>query len=82
MSKDKRLTVGIIGAGIAGLSAAIAMRRAGWDVEIYEKSAFKDEVGAGIVTGCNATRVLRSWGADFDAWQATDNLQVRLDTSS
>lgn len=34
MDQDKKLTVGIVGAGISGLTAAIAFRRAGWDVEV------------------------------------------------
>ncbi|KAI1631313.1 hypothetical protein F4809DRAFT_632790 [Biscogniauxia mediterranea] len=58
------LKVGIIGAGIGGLSAAIALRRAGADVEIFEKSTFKDEVGAAITITPNGARILESWGLD------------------
>jgi len=53
---------GIVGAGIAGLSAATALRRAGWDVEVFEKSRMKNEVGAAITVMPVATAILDSWG--------------------
>lgn len=34
IDNEKRPSCAIIGAGIAGLSASIALRRAGWDVEV------------------------------------------------
>ena len=33
-TQSSRLSVGIVGAGIAGLASAIALRRAGHDVEV------------------------------------------------
>ena len=42
------LHVGICGAGIGGLAAAIAMRRAGVKVTILEAAAELGEIGAGI----------------------------------
>ncbi|KAI1426708.1 FAD/NAD(P)-binding domain-containing protein [Xylaria sp. FL1777] len=71
------LTAGIVGAGIAGLSAAIALRRAGFEVQVYERSRFKNEVGAAISTPPNATVVLRRWGFDFAAAQTVPNLSTR-----
>jgi salicylate hydroxylase len=56
--------IGIIGAGIAGLGAAIGLRRAGHDVEVFEQSQFKNEVGAAITITPNGTRVLDYWGFD------------------
>ncbi len=56
------LRVGIIGAGIGGLSAALALRQAGFSVEIYEQAAELTEVGGGINLGPNAVRVLRRVG--------------------
>ncbi|ETS80616.1 hypothetical protein PFICI_08145 [Pestalotiopsis fici W106-1] len=58
------LKVGVIGAGIGGLSAAIGLRRAGAEVEIYERSKFKNEVGGAITVTPNGSRVLESWGFD------------------
>ncbi|KAI1502705.1 hypothetical protein F5X99DRAFT_426863 [Biscogniauxia marginata] len=58
------LKVGIVGAGIGGLSAAIALRRAGADVEVFEKSTFKNEAGAAITITPNGARILESWGLD------------------
>jgi 2-polyprenyl-6-methoxyphenol hydroxylase-like FAD-dependent oxidoreductase len=52
----------IIGAGIAGLTTAIALRRAGIDVEIYEKVRELREVGAGISLWANAIRALDRLG--------------------
>lgn len=34
MPEEAKLAVGIIGAGVAGLSAAIGLRQAGHDVEV------------------------------------------------
>lgn len=58
-------TVAIAGAGIAGLSAAIALRLAGFSVAIFEREAALTEVGAGIQMGPNATRILESWDIDL-----------------
>ncbi|KAI1116013.1 hypothetical protein F5Y14DRAFT_408948 [Nemania sp. NC0429] len=55
----------VVGAGIGGLGAAIALNRAGHDVEVYESSSFLNEVGAAIHLAPNATRVLGSWDFDF-----------------
>ncbi|KAI0435092.1 hypothetical protein F5Y09DRAFT_327780 [Xylaria sp. FL1042] len=56
----------VVGAGIGGLSAAVALNRAGHDVEVYESSGFLNEVGAAIHLAPNATRVLKSWDLDFE----------------
>lgn len=44
----KELRVGIVGAGIGGLVAAIAMARAGCQVTILEAAEQLGEIGAGI----------------------------------
>ncbi|KAI1176257.1 hypothetical protein F4777DRAFT_588000 [Nemania sp. FL0916] len=60
------MKVVIVGAGIGGLGAAVALNRAGHDVEVYESSMFLNEVGAAIHIPPNATRVLESWDCDFE----------------
>lgn len=51
----------VAGGGIAGLAAAVAVRRAGWEVRLFEQAQEFSEVGAGIQLGPNATRILREW---------------------
>lgn len=48
----------VIGAGIGGLTAAIALARKGHEVRVYERAAEIRPVGAGIMLASNATRVL------------------------
>jgi len=52
----------IIGGGIGGLCAAIALRSRGIDAEVYEKSAVHKEVGAGISLWPNAVKALVKLG--------------------
>lgn len=52
----------IIGAGIGGLTAAIALQRAGWTVRLLEQAPQLGEVGAGLTVGPSATRALESLG--------------------
>ena len=56
-----RKPVLIAGAGLGGLSAAIACARAGRQPRVFEQAGGFDEAGAGIQLGPNATRVLQSW---------------------
>jgi 2-polyprenyl-6-methoxyphenol hydroxylase-like FAD-dependent oxidoreductase len=50
----------IAGAGIAGLAAGIALRRAGIEVEVLERSPRLQEIGAGLMIWPNGARALRS----------------------
>ncbi|HEX8694589.1 MAG TPA: FAD-dependent monooxygenase [Longimicrobium sp.] len=59
---DKPPPIIIVGAGIGGLSAAIALRRAGFEAEVFERAPELREVGAGISVWPNASRLLRRWG--------------------
>jgi salicylate hydroxylase len=52
----------VIGAGIGGLAAALALLRRGLDVDVYEQSPQLGEVGAGIQISSNGTRVLYALG--------------------
>lgn len=61
----RRLNIGIIGGGIGGMSAAIALRRAGHHVTIYERHDFAGEVGASVSCAANGTRWLYEWDVDI-----------------
>src|SRR5437588_11945518 len=54
--------IAVIGAGIGGLTAALALARRGLDVEVHEQSSELKEVGAGVQIGPNGTRVLHALG--------------------
>jgi 2-polyprenyl-6-methoxyphenol hydroxylase-like FAD-dependent oxidoreductase len=65
MNKDHQsLHISIIGGGLAGFSAAIALRRNGHEVEIFEQSRFANEIGAAIHMTPNATGILKQIGVD------------------
>jgi salicylate hydroxylase len=51
-------SIAIVGGGIGGLTAAILLLRAGFDVQVYEQAKALGEVGAGINIGPNASRIL------------------------
>ncbi|KAJ7184991.1 FAD/NAD(P)-binding domain-containing protein [Mycena filopes] len=75
------LKVSIVGAGIGGLAAAIALRRNGHHVQIFEASDVIEEVGAAIVVPLNAQRVLQSFGYCKTNLNSVDSLGVSLDQS-
>ena len=44
----------IVGAGIGGLAAGIALRQAGWNVVVHERAANPRELGFGLLLAPNA----------------------------
>jgi len=56
------INVAIVGAGIAGVTAAAALARAGIPCQVYEQTNEMGEAGAGIQLAPNATRLLRRLG--------------------
>ena len=56
------MKIGIVGAGIGGLTAALALLRRGFDVEVYEQAPELKEVGAGLQVAANGTRVFDNLG--------------------
>ncbi|MEV0720447.1 FAD-dependent oxidoreductase [Asanoa sp. NPDC050611] len=55
-------TAVVVGAGIGGLSAAIGLRRRGWDVTVLERAPRITAVGAGITLLANGVRALDALG--------------------
>jgi salicylate hydroxylase len=54
--------VAIVGAGLGGLTAALALQRQGWRVRVYEQAHVLGEVGAGLSLSPGAGRGLASLG--------------------
>jgi len=55
-------TIAIVGGGIGGLAAALALTRRGIDVAVYEQAPELRELGAGVQISANGTRVLHALG--------------------
>ncbi|MBV7265227.1 FAD-dependent monooxygenase [Erythrobacter ani] len=55
-------SVAIIGAGLGGLTCAIALRRRGLAVDVYEAAERIEETGAGLTLGLGAQHVFRALG--------------------
>lgn len=55
-------TVLIAGAGLGGLTAALALIQRGYDVRVFEQVAELREVGAGVQIGSNGSRLLIDLG--------------------
>ncbi|WP_102262384.1 FAD-dependent monooxygenase [Mesobacillus jeotgali] len=60
----------IIGAGIGGLSAAIALQQLGKKVKVFERASELKEMGAGIVLSANAIKALEKLGLADEVRQA------------
>lgn len=86
--------VTVIGAGVAGLTVALAMARRGTRVHVLEQAGALREVGAGLQISPNAVRVLDALGLGpaFDAvslasqgvrmWDARGRAVARLDLAA
>jgi salicylate hydroxylase len=60
VTSDKRIA--IVGGGIGGLTAALALLRHGVAVDVYEQAPELKELGAGVQISSNGTRVLYALG--------------------
>ena len=54
--------VAIVGAGIGGLVAALALIQKGFAVDVYEQAPELRELGAGLQLSANGTRILIALG--------------------
>jgi 2-polyprenyl-6-methoxyphenol hydroxylase-like FAD-dependent oxidoreductase len=83
----------VIGAGVGGLAAGLALQRRGWQVEIIERAAALENVGAGLGIAPNALKALDRLGVghrlrEFAALEGTAGVQrpngrwiIRADTA-
>jgi salicylate hydroxylase len=79
MRSQEPLRVAIIGAGIGGLATAIALRREGFLVEVYERAAALTEVGAAAFIRPPSVKILADWGLAEDyAKYSTRFLKIDL----
>lgn len=62
MSKSDSQKIIIVGAGIAGLTAALCLRRTGLDIIVFEQAPALQDIGAGIQLSPNALHVLNAIG--------------------
>src|SRR3954447_21948283 len=56
------LKVIVAGAGVGGLSTALALRHAGIEAQVYEQAADLRQIGAGLHIWTNAVKVLQDLG--------------------
>jgi len=54
----------VVGGGIGGLTAAIALRRAGLEVVVFERAEELQEIGAGLLLAANAQKALGKLGLE------------------
>ncbi|MFD0149943.1 FAD-dependent monooxygenase [Streptomyces sp. NPDC055721] len=71
----------VVGAGIGGLTAAVALHRNGWQVTVLERAADLAPVGAGIGLAPNSQRALDVIGLgdrvrDLAAWQGDGGMRA------
>jgi 2-polyprenyl-6-methoxyphenol hydroxylase-like FAD-dependent oxidoreductase len=76
----------IIGGGIGGLAAAVALRQRGFEVHVYERASTIAEVGAGLQVGPNAVKVLYGLGLKEalhrSAFEPTNMVSIKWDDAS
>ena len=78
---DRRLRIALVGGGIGGLTAALALARTGFETHVFEQAGNLGEIGAGISLSPNATKVLRALGLEdsLKAYAFESRAQVERD---
>jgi salicylate hydroxylase len=71
MAMNKIRRVAVVGAGLGGLCVAIALRRQGIDVDVFEQAPALGEFGAGINVSPNAVRVFEAMGLQQELREAS-----------
>jgi 2-polyprenyl-6-methoxyphenol hydroxylase-like FAD-dependent oxidoreductase len=75
-SVDKKRAI-VAGAGIGGLAAGIALRRAGFEVTVLERSSPPREIGSGIVIQPNGVRALEAIGVRAPPSSGLPGIELR-----
>ena len=85
-SSGRSRRIVIIGGGIGGLAAAVALRQRGFEVHVYERASTIAEVGAGLQVGPNAVKVLYALGLKEalrrSAFEPTNMVSITWDDAS
>ena len=72
------LNIAIIGGGIGGLTAAIALRQKCYSVTLFEQAPEIGEVGAGLQISVNAVRVFQALGLKPQNWFCNKPTSITL----
>lgn len=78
MKNNSQVRVAVIGGGIGGASAAIALRKEGFDVQVYEQAPELKEVGAGIGLRPPSVQCFKDWGI-FEAIEAVSTQSSHME---
>jgi salicylate hydroxylase len=69
------MRIAIVGAGVGGLTLALALRERGMDAQLYERTTELREVGAAVYLAANASRFIERFGLgdafDSVSWEPT-----------
>lgn len=72
-----RPSVAIIGAGVGGLSAGIALAQAGHEVTIFERHDELHPLGGAILLNAIGIHILRGYGVDVGDIRPVDSIEFR-----
>ncbi|EIN05354.1 FAD/NAD(P)-binding domain-containing protein [Punctularia strigosozonata HHB-11173 SS5] len=62
----------VVGGGLGGLAAAVALRRQGHKIEVFEATKVFNEIGAAIGTPPNAVKILNALGSSVERVQGVE----------
>lgn len=78
MTPERGEGVLVVGGGIGGLAAAVALRRVGIPASVYERAPEVREVGAGLSLWSNAVRALRRLGLEDEVLARGSPIEVAV----
>jgi salicylate hydroxylase len=75
MGSSAPTRVAVVGAGIGGLTVAIALQAKGFDVDVYDQATELSAIGAGVSVGANGLRLLDRIGLGEALRDVSSNLR-------